>query len=353
MTHEHACPNGCGTYQRLSRHWSGPNCAFPTLEARQREVVEGLLLAGATIAGNGPNKHLVVGTTNATLAEWLADELDWLTHSIRERDGDGNRHLEYRVRTHAHVTLSRYESWTEVNRAPPADYTLTPPVARVWYALAGGLQWHGEYDSQRGLTFSALEADRSAWITRLLAGVGLEPTQVDRRVQLPPTKADRFLKWIGDPVPGVEYKWAPTRRSYDAMKQAVDPNSRTHYTPSECFEALREAADILGESPSYPQYGQLGLKPSRDTIVRLCGRWNVAKTLAEVSTEPTRRDGPVFDDDELLEALCEVADELGHPPNTTEYETRRQSPSVLTIQQRFGTWEDALREAGALDATND
>lgn len=220
MTEYDVCPRGCGRYQRLSRHWSGPHCSFPPLSAVQRETVEGLLLAGATIAGNGPNKHLVVGTVHEPLAKWLADELDWLTHSVRERKGKGKRQLEYRVRTHAHATLSRYVEWTEGDRAPPEDLEISPHTGRVWYALAGGLQWHGNRDSQRTAAFSALDDERAAWIERVLADAGpsLEATRAGKRVQLRPLETDRWLAWIGVPVPGVEHKWAEGQNEYQQLR---------------------------------------------------------------------------------------------------------------------------------------
>ncbi|QCW05294.1 hypothetical protein [Natrinema pallidum] len=213
------CPRGCGSYQRLSRHWSGPNCEFPPLSADQRETVEGLLLAGATIAGNGPNKHLVVGTVHEPLATWLADQLEWLTHSVRERDGGENRQLEYRVRTHAHATLSRYVEWTDGDRRPPEGYEPTAHTARVWYALAGGLQWPGEYDSQRTALFSAEADARAAWIMDVLEAAGFEPTRAGKRVQLRPTETTRFLEWIGEPVPGVVYKWTDSKDEYQALRE--------------------------------------------------------------------------------------------------------------------------------------
>lgn len=279
------CPRGCGTYQRLSRHWSGPNCEFPPLEADQRESIEGLLLAGATIAGNGPNKHLVAGTIHEPLAGWLADQLGWLTHSIRERDGGGNRELEYRVRTHAHATLSRYADWTDGDRRPPDGYEPTPHTARVWYALAGGLQWHGGYDSQRTATFSALEDGRAEWIIALLETVGFDPTRAGKRVQLRPTETTRFLGWVGDPVPGVVYKWAETRALYEGAKNNNRPSGR--YSRSDLVEALRAAAAACGEPLTWSSYVDWrddcgGRVPSAGTIIASFDGWGDACECAGV-----------------------------------------------------------------------
>ncbi len=42
-------------------------------------------------------------------------------------------------------------------------------------------------------------------------------------------------------------------------------------TEDECLEALLEAADRLGESPTKAQYEELGLTPASATIIRTCG----------------------------------------------------------------------------------
>jgi hypothetical protein len=51
-----------------------------------------------------------------------------------------------------------------------------------------------------------------------------------------------------------------------------------------CIEALREAARLLGESPSKAEYERLGLTPAASTILRQCGGWNAAKELAGLET---------------------------------------------------------------------
>lgn len=55
-----------------------------------------------------------------------------------------------------------------------------------------------------------------------------------------------------------------------------------------CIEALFEAADQLGESPTKAQYEALGLTPSASTILRVMGGWNRAKRAAELETNHSR-----------------------------------------------------------------
>ncbi len=55
-------------------------------------------------------------------------------------------------------------------------------------------------------------------------------------------------------------------------------------TEDECLEALLEAADRLGESPTKAQYEELGLTPASGTIIRTFGSWNDAKEAAGLRT---------------------------------------------------------------------
>ncbi|MDF9747757.1 homing endonuclease associated repeat-containing protein [Natrinema salsiterrestre] len=74
-------------------------------------------------------------------------------------------------------------------------------------------------------------------------------------------------------------------------------------TEADCLEALRRAAERLGESPTKAQYEELGLTPASATIIRTCGGWNDAKEKAGLETAYSRgsRVGPKPDDVELPE----------------------------------------------------
>jgi hypothetical protein len=60
------------------------------------------------------------------------------------------------------------------------------------------------------------------------------------------------------------------------------PGMRT--SEDECLDALREAAEVPGESPTKQQYEELGLTPSSTTIRRIVGGWNEAKEQAGLET---------------------------------------------------------------------
>jgi len=73
----------------------------------------------------------------------------------------------------------------------------------------------------------------------------------------------------------------------------------------DCIDALREAADQLGESPTKADYEALGLTPASATIQRVMGGWNAAKDAAGLETNPSTgaRVEPKPDDVELPDGL--------------------------------------------------
>ena len=76
-------------------------------------------------------------------------------------------------------------------------------------------------------------------------------------------------------------------------------------TEAACLDALRQAADWLGESPTKAQYEKLELRPASATIIRQIGSWNEAKERAGLETNESRgsRVKPKPEDIDLPENL--------------------------------------------------
>ncbi|MEF8756642.1 MAG: HNH endonuclease, partial [Halobacteriales archaeon] len=115
----------------------------------------------------------------------------------------------------------------------------------------------------------------------------------------------------------------------------------------ECIEALREAAERLGESPTKAQYEELGLTPASATIIRTMGSWNEAKEAAGLETNPSTgsRVGPKPDDVDLPDGVewTELSvDQRWHYRNV-KWNTER----TLARRARLRQWVDERkREAG-------
>lgn len=357
------CPVCNEEKQRLAQHWRMSSCGFPDLRQAQRNIIDGLVLAGATVGGNGINPHIKIGTTNQALAEWIAHQLSWLCQTIYEDDPGDEAQTVYAVRTTAHPGLQRYEKrWSPLpkskGRSPPNNYRLGSESARIWYAYAGGLEWAGPYDSQRRMLFSALYDDRADWIQRVLDSAGHESFRRTKCVLLSPTTTAAWLDWIGDPIPGVEYKWADDQAMYRALREA--PTTRPEYKAEYCRAALqlvRKRTDAkLTPDIFNKRFEGASAKDVADTLGG--GDWEDGLRVAGVDPAPSSSDGDSnkgvppgrpseYDREDCISALVAAADELGHSPTVSEYIELSIDPHPDTIISKFGTWNDA-KDAAAL-----
>ncbi|WP_232687994.1 homing endonuclease associated repeat-containing protein [Halobacterium zhouii] len=94
---------------------------------------------------------------------------------------------------------------------------------------------------------------------------------------------------LGHPPTVDEYKGLDISPSYNtiiarcggwiAAKEALGLEHKRgrQYSEADCLEAIQEAAEILGEEPSYDAYERLDISPSAGTSLAICGTWVEAK----------------------------------------------------------------------------
>jgi len=163
--------------------------------------------------------------------------------------------------------------------------------------------------------------------------LGRTPTAVEMNEQgrySSTTYCDRFGSWNN------------ALRAAD-LKMSQGRNRSPDISQEELLNALRELAEELGETPTGPKMDKQG-QFSSPTYVRRFGGWDDA--LQAAGFEPNE---PVeISKNKLIEALQDLADELGRAPKTTEM--AEQGPySTSPYYNRFGNWDDALEAAGLLN----
>jgi len=209
------CPHCEQAFDTLALHWArNQRCTYPELDDSHHETIRGCLLGdgGLDNPNDGPPALRIASVRRPHLT-WLHGQLGWLSRGIT-RDSTG----AYRLRTMSHPAFIRYWSWMD---GPPAsDWTLSRPVARVWYACDGGLEWPGESTQPRA-QWTITDDSVRATMQRMLSEVGFEPMEWQRRIALPFDDTAAFLEWLGDPPPGSEYKWTLNRPEYDQLRTKV------------------------------------------------------------------------------------------------------------------------------------
>lgn len=103
---------------------------------------------------------------------------------------------------------------------------------------------------------------------------------------------------------------------------------------------LRSVANEMGRTPSVSTHQERG-DYGRDMFESVFGSWSASVSAAGLP--PARQ----FEhtEEELCEELRRLADELGRTPRRDEMRERGNMTSMV-YTSRFGSWNDALREAG-------
>lgn len=359
------CPVCDEEKERLSRHWSF--CEWPEISDHGHDVLRGILLGGGSLQGNGDAQHLTVKTTNERLARWLFDRLGWIGHSLRRVQLDPPRNTSYHVRSHAHTALTTYrERWyaDDGTRCLQSETELTQDSARIWYALAGGIEWTGDYDSQFRLTFSAESDERAGAIQHILTRHGFESQRLDRRVVLYADTAREWLSWTSPPPPGVTYKWCLDKDLYHAAKESPVLDVQTD--PMSVFQSLLEfVTESTGEPPSQDFFTTAFSEELAEMIADVLGggEWDAALRVAGLDvgrgesvrgTDSPDRE-PTYSDEDCREAVRRAAEELGEPLSSSKYAEwahgREGAPSQSVIMARFG-WQDLCESLGIRSGTD-
>lgn len=158
---------------------------------------------------------------------------------------------------------------------------------------------------------------------------------------------------LGLPVARVRTVMMENASDYRLRRRAelAPPRRPVRATLECCLAAVREAAALLGRTPTIAEYIELARErpgwPAGSTISIYWG-WRLTLERAGL-VEPRRRKRRV---DALpavacWDALHQVADELGRVPSSIDYDRtsvgRADLPSLKTVQRRLGGWRTIVR----------
>jgi Homing endonuclease associated repeat len=128
----------------------------------------------------------------------------------------------------------------------------------------------------------------------------------------------------------------------EAELAAFRAGLRRRYSDEEILQELVRAAERMGRSPTMREFAddpEVRVHPQ--TVIEHFGTWNAAKRAAGLF--PRR----FLTREELLEQLRNLGEELGRTPTARDLAARGRSlPSASLYAHTFGTFADALREAG-------
>lgn len=129
----------------------------------------------------------------------------------------------------------------------------------------------------------------------------------------------------------------------NALEQAgIEPPPSREYTDDELLAALRELAADLERAPTMKEIETNETTPGPTVYKDHFGTWN--ETLREADLDPVRR--AQYTDEELLDALRELAALIDKTPTMKEMQEHDGFPSSGVYQNQFGSWNAAVQKAG-------
>lgn len=272
-------------YERLSQHIAIGQCDWPEISQYKKELLKGMLMGDGCVSNrDGKRPVFIVGMTNEDFLKWFSEELGWLAYGVRisktgeesaaafekhpPREGGSIGEFKdvYRMQTMRHPWFNELADWySDSGKTYPDDLELTPTVAKMWYVADGGLR---DREPNPNVVIACHnESDRSQFLCSLFQEHGFEPQYDGEGIVFSVSDSKKFLGWIGEPVPGFEYKW-----------KKIDEGGFTPWRDKETLEHLYIKRDF-----SLSQVGErLG-----------CSRHTVSKWLRK-NNLPVRTKGGKF-----------------------------------------------------------
>jgi hypothetical protein len=225
------CPfcDSISDYSNIGNHWR-QSCGYP--EPDSEGVFDGLFMGDGTLKHNHNqsdrlgNQSIEVVSINKDFIEHLYEDYSpfFTKPSIRRSAEDSASQAvesdvvsspegstfrtQYRIVSRAIPFFNRYDSWKTSNgKRWPDDIEFVPETLRYLYVADGGLSWNKDSTSVRAQITSSNEPKQMKRLRDMLNNMGIDCSTYTDRIMIKPSSTNEFLDYIGEPVPGFEYKW--------------------------------------------------------------------------------------------------------------------------------------------------
>lgn len=200
------CDNCSVEYSKIGQHWRYRPGHRPDITDRQEEVLVGALLGDATLIRNGKNCAVRLHNTNVEFLEWFSSELEGIVYDVKMVDESGDTEIlgvkcsqkdQYIIQTCTHPHFNKFRSWYESGQKRFPDGEISPLATKVWYCCDGSN--HASSNNVRISVYDQLDqSDKLNSLTPIDTYVNSGMLYLDK---------SQFLRWVGDPIKGMEYKW--------------------------------------------------------------------------------------------------------------------------------------------------
>jgi len=217
------CPNGCGSYSNLSKHWSqSSSCDYPDVSEHKIDVIKGLIMGDASI--NLQNEEWSgrrdLSVVSKDFAEEASSELGFLSNRITTREKDGiSKNTQYRLSTYSHPIFKQiYNNWyTDDGKKFPEALTMNHTILRFWYLGDGSLKFTNANTAYSTIRVNN-EKERPDYLINLFDELGYKSTCSSKEIRISTEDTPEMLSNI-KAVDDLSYKWQTDKDKYKNAKR--------------------------------------------------------------------------------------------------------------------------------------
>ena len=231
------------SFEQLGKHWShNSSCTYPNFSNEQNEIISGVLMGdGCLNIKKNKKSRLVINMTNKEYLSYVSNKFGRFSNGIslarsasesfKQAVNSGfspnavkeNYSNVYRLEIMSHPEFQHFEKWYKTGKKVwPKNIDLTPTTLKHWYC------GDGHFDNSGSNRFIEIEmsneSENTDKITNIFESSGLpEPSnysicsrendRVDCTAQFTVSQSNRLWKYMGNHLPGFEYKWPEEYRN--------------------------------------------------------------------------------------------------------------------------------------------
>ena len=222
------CPECGNEYQQIGTHWRYNSDHRVQFTQKQQEIIAGLLMGDGSLYRGNKNPYIQCDMISKNYLEFLHDEFGILSNGVKfhisaednaQRSRDSgfspdakaeNYSDQYRWTTISHPQLHNWNWYGTGKKVWPADIELTPTVLKHWYCGDGHFNNAG---SNKHIQIAmSNESENTEKVTEMFKRAGFSTSNyniIGNVCDLTFTvdESQRIFDYMGDPLPGFEYKW--------------------------------------------------------------------------------------------------------------------------------------------------
>jgi hypothetical protein len=222
--------------ERLAQHWAmSSSCTYPEISQKEDDIFTGLMMGDGSISNKHmKNQYIKVDMTNRRFLEHIDSTIGNMSKGVtfllsaeenarrkRESGFSPNAKKEnysdvYKLSTRSHPYMAKFTRWySSGEKIWPENIELSPTVLKYWYVCDGNMQSVRGY---RGIQISMCnEYENTEKVDKYFEKANLpKPSnyninhregRVDCSADFTASGSKKLWEYMGDPLPGFEYKW--------------------------------------------------------------------------------------------------------------------------------------------------